>query len=112
MQNLCGGSGYGNCQAKINIATRLKSSRHCYTAASKPLINLGHDADLLPRLASDGLDLRHEFELVKRILHLVVLQEISHRYIKDATESPEINYGALLDLSGKPVEIIVVVSRA
>jgi hypothetical protein len=71
----------------------------------------GHDVDLLPRRASDGLDLRHEFELVERILHLIVLQEISHRYIKDATESPEISCGALLDLSSEPVEIVVVVSR-
>jgi hypothetical protein len=76
----------------------------------KPLINLDHEADLLPRVASDGLDLRHEFELVKRILHLVVLQQISHCYIKDAIESPEINCRALLDLSSKPVEIIVIVS--
>jgi hypothetical protein len=71
----------------------------------------GHDADLLPKRASDGLDLRYKFELVKRILHLVVLQKISHRYIKDAIESPEISYGALLDLSGELVEIIVVISR-
>jgi hypothetical protein len=72
---------------------------------------LGRDTDLLPRLASDGLDLRYEFELVKRILYLVVLQKISHRYIKDVIKSPEINYKALLNLSNKLVEIIVVVSR-
>jgi hypothetical protein len=71
----------------------------------------GYDADLLPRRASDGLDLRHEFELIKRILYLVVLQKISHRYIKDTIESPEISCGALLDLSGELVEIIIIVSR-
>jgi hypothetical protein len=63
------------------------------------------------RPASDGLDLRHEFELVKRILHLVVLQKISRRYIKDATEGPEIDCRALPDFSGEPGEIIVVVPR-
>jgi hypothetical protein len=65
------------------------------------------------RPASDGLrlDLRHEFELVKRTLYLVVLQKISHRYIKDAAEGPEIDYGALPDFGSEPVEIIVVVPR-
>ncbi len=70
----------------------------------------GYDVDLLPRRASNGLDLRHEFELVERILYLIVLQEISHCYIKDATESPEISYRALLDLSSEPVEIIIIIS--
>lgn len=34
----------------------------------------------------DGLDLRYEFELVQRMLHLVMQQKASHCNIEDATK--------------------------
>jgi hypothetical protein len=37
------------------------------------------------------------------------VQKISHRYIKDAIESPEIDYGALPDFSGELAEIIIII---
>jgi hypothetical protein len=45
---------------------------------------------------------------IKRALYLVI-QKISHRYIKDTLESPEIDYRALPDFSSELVEIIIII---